>query len=157
MNADLYVRQGDTHAICEDYAEVRTTDRATSIAVCDGCSSSPRTDFGARLLARGALQEVERAGLDDGEACGAATIDGVAEGACWLKLPRECLDSTLIVVDATADRSRAVIYGDGAVAVGYVAGSVMVWQVDYESNAPEYLGYRLDAGRRAAYRELVGS
>jgi len=156
MNADLYLRQGDTHAVCQDYAEARLTERGLTLAVCDGCSSSPMTDIGARLLARAALGNVHRCGgLDDIEAFAASTIDRAAASARLMELPLQCLDSTLIVVDIDDDHGRAAMFGDGALAVGNVDGSVRVWSVDYTSNAPDYLSYRLDLARRAAYADLV--
>ena len=65
MNADSAFRMGSTHAVCQDYAVASAwtaaahTDGAAPpprpyIILSDGCSSTPDTDVGARLLVKAA-------------------------------------------------------------------------------------------------------
>jgi hypothetical protein len=157
MNAGIYLGQGSTHAMCQDYAAVRVDEGWTAVALADGCSSSRDTDFGARLLVRSALRYAGLIGDECAEAFAALVVEHAARLAGTLKLVPEALDATLIVVKADGDRFRADIFGDGAVAVGYVDGRIELTSVEYPSNAPEYLSYRLDRARLAAYRQTYTS
>ena len=57
IHADCAFRIGKTHLVCQDYAAVSTGELAC-VLLADGCSGSPETDFGARLLVRSALAQL---------------------------------------------------------------------------------------------------
>jgi len=143
--------------MCQDYAGVRISDRSAVAIVCDGCSTSPHTDIGARLLARFALRRFD--GLDmceDGKSSGMMAVLREAESATsQLCLPTQCLDATMIIVQSDGLQYSASIYGDGAIAVGYADGSIEVVVVDYRSNAPRYPAYDLDADRSHRYIQMI--
>src|SRR6476659_1428102 len=61
MNADATINIGATHALCQDY--VIAKDR--HVILSDGCSSSPDTDIGARLLVKALEQNLSKsAGIE---------------------------------------------------------------------------------------------
>ncbi|HYO91642.1 MAG TPA: hypothetical protein VEQ40_08400, partial [Pyrinomonadaceae bacterium] len=72
MNADSAFLIGATHAVCQDYAVAGngTPDERAAVSnlqanpyviLSDGCSSSPDTDIGARLLVKAAEQVLFKA------------------------------------------------------------------------------------------------
>jgi hypothetical protein len=54
MNANHYFSIGKDHAICQDYAISKLINNGGCAILSDGCSSSPSTDIGSRLLAMAA-------------------------------------------------------------------------------------------------------
>ena len=63
MTADAYFAIGRTHDVCQDYALASDDVPKTWALVSDGCSSSPASDIGARLLGRAAAHALERGRL----------------------------------------------------------------------------------------------
>ncbi len=130
MNSDWFLRTGSTHKMCEDYA--LTNDRfnpgnptapgpiiGTPFAIlADGCSSSPHTDFGARLLSASVRHIVRefphlepvRVYLSAWRAALAATQS--------LHLPLDSLDTTLGMVqwEKSSGTWKARWLGDGVIA-----------------------------------------
>lgn len=138
MHTDRWLARGRTHEVCQDYALA-----SGSLAVLsDGCSSSPHTDWGARLLCRAAVE------LGTGE--------GAAERAdAWrrgLGLPAASLDGTLLVARVVDDRVEVRAWGDGAVAARRRdTGRWEVTLVEYAHSAPAYPSYLVDAERMAVF------
>lgn len=200
MNADVAFAKGKIHLVCQDYAAAEVTESGVTVLVSDGCSGSPHTDFGARILTQCALinlpllkawpvsQAVALATGDDAvvaEDDPDAPVDTVVNGnmdSCEipaqtyeanreafltttlhdasntiraLKLRPQCLDATLIILRADETSYHAEVYGDGAIVVGYADGSMRVTLVDYPSNFPEYLSYRLDENRMQRYEAIL--
>ena len=67
MNADSVFNIGATHAVCQDYVIARSGETTFGspnagpyIILSDGCSSSPDTDMGARLLVKAMDQTLIR-------------------------------------------------------------------------------------------------
>ena len=50
MKADAYFEIGATHLVCQDYALAFANNEYAYAIVSDGCTSSPNTDIGARLI-----------------------------------------------------------------------------------------------------------
>lgn len=155
--ADVFFAIGKTHDICQDYGladDPVQSDMAGAKAyaiVCDGCSSSANTDWGARFLARSAasasypfnaLNVVERA-------------DYYRQA---LQLHPSALDATLIRAQELPSGDVEVIAcGDGVIVARRRDGSgYYSVAISYSHNAPAYLSYLLDAGRLAAYRKAGG-
>lgn len=142
VRIDAHFLGGLGHPVCQDYA----TAGADTAVVCDGCSSAPDTDVGARLLAHAALHASPNA-LEDG-----SWLHGPAAARRALGLPPSSLDATCIVARASDEHIRVTMFGDGVVAARDHDGHQVVAEVHYPRSAPPYPGYALDPQREHAYR-----
>jgi len=152
MNSDCAFAIGKTHRICQDYAVAGTGEEGKSafVLLADGCSSSPDSDIGVRLLVKAAqcLLPAPTATAADWDAYQDAAIQRAARAAQHLDLRPDCLDTTLLTVTAAGGAFTACCYGDGVVALGRQDGRIEVHTVSYAASYPGYLSYRLDAARR---------
>ena len=153
--ADAHFAIGKTHEVCQDYGlAVSSTEGYPALAVLsDGCSASPDTDWGARFLARVAVDVAKGGPFNPmrvilGAQC-CQKVAGISEQA---------LDATLMVVTETAaGDAEVIVYGDGVVAARRRDGSGYdSWALSYSLNAPAYLSYLLDPDRLALYRNMGG-
>lgn len=133
--ADWWTRRGWGKRVCADAAGI-AGDR---LIVCDGCSSSPGSDLGARLLVR--------AGGD---------VDRALAWCAALDLPIEALDATCLIADADDDGVDVRVIGDGVVVARRVDGGLDVHRVEYPSNAPAYPALARNPARLAAWRDRFG-
>jgi len=183
IHADAAFTIGKTHKVCEDYAvagDGKGRGAGASAWLCDGCSSSPHTDIGARLLAHAARTRAGgfvresgfvRAGGAEVEAGRtAASRDGVvrkgfavaARSARSLGLPADCLDATLfgLVIAAAPDGDAVLhtaIYGDGALVFGLTGGARIIYRFQYPAGYPFYPAYLADEGRLQQWRAVAGN
>lgn len=162
MHADSYFRIGKTHKVCQDYAlhgraeappefpDDEGFSKAFAI-VSDGCSSSPDTDFGSRLIARAAVSV-----MPDGY----NQLRCVQVAETWreaVQLPQNALDATLMALwQESPDRIEATVSGDGVLAARRTDGTYEWVVIEYlpgtdGRSAPAYLSYTLDAGRLDQY------
>jgi hypothetical protein len=139
--ADAWFSRGHSHRVCEDYALARAREADARAVLCDGCSGSPDTDVGARLLARAALAE---------------HLHQLPTQAQALGLPVESLDATLAVIDADQAQIRVSLHGDGVLAVRRVDGAIALWVVDYPANAPAYPAHQIEPARLEQWRAAFG-
>ena len=148
MHADTYYSIGSTHLVCEDYAwSDRDRDGNAFVLVADGCSSSPDTDVGARLLCHSAARM-----LRSGHGLVLAhVIEQAAGGAEQLGLSPDCLDATLLAARVVADTIRVSLAGDGAVVARRHDGAIEGWFVSFNDSAPAYISYMLDDDRLGAF------
>ena len=66
MNANCAINIGSTHALCQDYALARND--GPYVILSDGCSSSPDTDVGSRLLVKASEKIFKERRVDEVEA-----------------------------------------------------------------------------------------
>ncbi len=141
LHVDAHFARGRGHTVCQDYATV-----GPGVAVvCDGCSSAPNSDVGARLVAHAALQATPDA-LADGTWIGRTDTARLA-----LDLDMSALDATCIVARAHEDAIEVTMFGDGVVAARREDGSLTVIEVTFPQSAPPYPSYTLCEARRDAY------
>lgn len=159
INADAAFLVGHGHAICQDYAFVGTSEQTCVALLSDGCSGSPDTDIGARLLARAAWAQQPRPtfSVHDMEPWIQRTVDAAQAAANGIDLSPLCLDATLLGVHADEVLWRALVCGDGLVAVGRENGVVDVYAVHFGRNCPAYPAYRLSEERRITLNILEGN
>lgn len=149
INADAHFATGHSHLVCQDYAAVlRLSEDCWRAVVSDGCSGSPHTDFGSRILARLALASQDphsHVGLLEGAM-------GVVE---VLGLPVECLDATLLTASLDDSTVRLTAAGDGVMEVEYEDYSALM-DMEFSGGAPMYLRY-LRPGDFERYVEQYGA
>lgn len=146
-SVDCFFGQGDTHNICEDYATCGIFDEQYPYTiVCDGCSTSPNSDFDSRILATAIKNNLDNLLLDDN----ADPMDFAAmvagESATIKRAFRfddECCYSTALLAYLKNDVLTAHMWGDGFIVLKHSKG-YNVYHMDYPSEAPIYLAYGLD-------------
>ena len=146
---------GTNHTVCEDYAISGITPYGTPYAVvCDGCSSSPDTDFGARILARAAVRHIQQ--LPSTEVFAYSVISEMETMLRAVDMPLHSGDATLLVAAVINEKLYVNCFGDGALAFVYDDGYLAI-DYEYPSGAPFYLNYRNDKRRMAQYMENYGT
>ena len=152
MNADAGFIIGSTHFQCQDYARVFQTGEEAGAALCDGCSSSVDVDIGARQACLAALSDP----TDD-----PGKIERVAASLVhsYSVLHPGWLDTTLLLAKCTSNggtlSAKLWVCGDGVVVLDYEDRREIL-QFTYPGNAPLYLSYLCDAGRRNAHTNAFG-
>jgi hypothetical protein len=154
MEADAHFVMGTSHGVCQDYALAGLAGTRWIALVCDGCSSSPDTDFGSRVLARAFLAALLR------EVPAVEAIDQALETAHTiaeqLRLPEDALDTTLCGWLVNAGTAHGFIHGDGVLAIRSAAG-LEVHHATQPANAPDYPSYRMNVGRALAHHQAFGA
>lgn len=172
FTTDSYIEIGSAHNICEDYSlNGVINEEVPYIIVCDGCSSSKSTDFGARILAHAckmALREYNKVLLES------LNKENVDIGR-WLRseiylrtkqismttlanfgLPYTVCDATLLYAFIYDKKLYVTAYGDGNIIITNrkkIDGSKWTTWINlkYESNAPFYMSYKMDMARENGY------
>ena len=153
MNADCAFRMGRRHAVCQDYAVAAGGERPYVI-LADGCSSSPDTDLGARLVVKTAERLLrQRVELPDPER---VLLHGRGM-ALELELAPECLDTTLLMAVVVNGQWLVRACGDGVIAWQDREGRLHTQSLSYGRGYPAYPNYLCDAARRRAFQRLEGN
>jgi len=148
MKIDTFFVQGTTHRVCQDYA----LHGEDFIILCDGCSSKPDTDIGARLLARAAVQTLKEEGTLSVEEFQQRLL-GTALGYCQaLGLSIDCLFATLLMAFPFKSGWAIQMLGDGTLAYRE-DGSLHIYDISYPTNAPFYPIYRKNREMLEEYLE----
>ncbi len=176
VHADGAFRMGRTHLVCQDYVAVAAGE-FPCVLLADGCSSSPDTDVGARLLARSALSYAaclsdavsrldaspslmpfwEQGPGVEGDLQTALqqyhqqAVCDAGSYAAALHLSETALDATLLTLMVCGQKWFASVFGDGVVAALNCAGELEVTVVSYLGGYPCYPNYLADAERRNAF------
>ena len=117
MNFNHLFRKGSTHKVCQDYSLTRESEICKLALMSDGCSGSPDTDFGSRLLVSNMAKLMQNSTFQDiSFACQLASINA-SRDAFSLGYSSRCLDATLggIYYDKSSNKVDAFLYGDGVV------------------------------------------
>lgn len=138
MEADAYFALGKAHTVCQDYAGVQKDGVGVRIAVSDGCSSSPDTDFGSRFLVKTLLGSPSFS-LDYPEFLARMAYKAVSS----LGLPSSSLDATLLVAEIRGANLNVMAYGDGVIDVEFKSGVRQTYSIEFSNEAPAYLSYFL--------------
>lgn len=137
---DNFLIQGNSHTICEDYTYYAQDDY---FIVADGCSSSPNTDIGARLLTH-----LFSAELEHNRPLTVDSLDKILKKATEIihsfKLSSFSLDSTLLCGYIKDKIININLFGDGYLFVKYKDGSNLIIEIEYTDNAPYYLRVNCD-------------
>jgi len=162
MHPDAHLEIGSTHDICEDYARgafvIHQGKKLPVAIVSDGCSSSPDTDFGSRILTWTTFQEVTAKGEAFRPSDIALKSNAPAQAGA---MAPTSLDATLLVLVPTEEGMvKAVVVGDGFLSGKRRGGSIETWRFSYESpnggSAPGYLTYTTDPDRWSTWTTQNG-
>lgn len=156
MQTDNILRMGGSHWICQDYV-ISGTRPVPHVLLADGCSASPGTDVGARLLVHSArailLEAGGAAGWKWAEGTGTRIIRRAESAAERLGLQPAALDATLMALWLENDQVRVRAFGDGHVLTVDREGRLTVHDIACDGNAAPYLSYRLDPERARRYAD----
>lgn len=135
MNIDTFIKQGE-HGICQDYVLTNNDLEKPRLVLSDGCSSSPNTEIGSKLIVLDRLNN-----------------NYIFEKYDEYKkiLGNYFYDATLLELKIIGDYFQIFIYGDGFLLCKYKNGNIILQNYEYESNAPYYLSYKLDTCRKNEY------
>jgi hypothetical protein len=157
MNADSVFHIGAAHTVCQDYALARAGGADADPAgpgpfavLCDGCSSSPDTDTGARLLAKAAAQLFTRAGAPTARDTPGLHLEAARRALGWaetLGLPPQAADATLMTAHLDGDDLIVACTGDGVVCLQSRRGALDAFSISFPSGYPLYPAYARQAGR----------
>ena len=155
MNADSTFLIGATHEVCQDYAVAGDRSPAVFgggsvsrpqpyVALSDGCSSSPDTDIGARLLVK-AAQHL----LLDAARLTADRLPSLHEEAARLALAHarlfglrpQAVDATLLTIHLCEGSALIGCSGDGVIALRSRGGRTDIYSVSYPAGYPLYPSY----------------
>lgn len=152
MNTDAAYNIGKSHDVCQDYAfAANIRDRNIAI-ISDGCSSSPHTDIGARILTHTLVNIFKK----DGDPKPENIISKAELHAENLGLPSQVLDATLLYIKEEDNYANVCLSGDGVIAAKDWEGNIEIWDHSQPYNAPPYLGYLLDDKRLNHYEDEFG-
>lgn len=147
IHVDAHFEKGSSHKVCQDYATTRQGKDSAIAVLSDGCSSSPHTDVGARILASLTCKypfdkplELARRAILVAETLGV----------------KASLDCTLLMAHMTRNKTHIKLWGDGIVLIKFASHEVIIEQ-QYLSEAPYYISYLLNAERETEYRKTYGS
>lgn len=172
MHTDSFYLIGKSHAVCQDYSFSKTfktrdgLDAAVAI-VSDGCSSSPDSDMGSRLLTRYLADELESVlkfnvvgrtyTSSDFEQHFIRAIRQASAPAAAMGLDKMALDATLLAIILVGNELYTCMWGDGCYAWGNGNEVYGVVKVEYSAGYPDYLNYVLNADRQAAFMQIENS
>lgn len=149
MNSDSAFYIGKTHHVCQDYA----THNLDNAIISDGCSSSPDTDWGSRLITLACLEQLKSKSSDN---LIENFIYPAYQNVLALNLPINCLDATLLFVRLNDNKYHFRSFGDGIFAKVRKDGAIEISEIEYLSGAPFYLSYQLSEERRKQYLNKFG-
>ena len=165
MNADSAFQMGSTHVVCQDYAVAGACVAAAHtggaeaarcrpyVILSDGCSSSPDTDVGARLLVKAAERLLrETCGP---HACKLAELHAEAarlalRWAEMLGLRPRAVDATLLTAHLHGEKLVIGCSGDGVVCLQTADGALDAYVVSYPGGYPIYPAYAHQPARLQA-------
>lgn len=148
INSDCYTDIGKSHFVCQDYAWCRQVTGPIfpfqAAIISDGCSSSPDTDIGARLLVRTAYSNILLYGSSFKlNTITMKSLENIVRGQFLLS--NHCLDATLLTAIENEKGDVLVrIYGDGLALGRRKTGEIDYYLIEFSNNAPGYLSYLLD-------------
>ena len=162
MNADIAFQIGSTHAVCQDYAVAGAcaahADEAGApcrpyVILSDGCSSSPDTDVGARLLVKAAERLLRESGGPHADGLAALHAEAARLALSWaelLGLRPQAVDATLLTAHLHGEELVIGCSGDGVVCLQTADGALDAYVVSYPEGYPVYPTYAHQPARLQA-------
>jgi len=161
VNIDSYSAIGEFHkgGFCQDYIRTGIGDRPF-IIVSDGCSSSPDTDVGSRLVSLCAEKNLKYSSSRVYEhefitdILIHQTMTDARRMANELSLDESCLDATLLVAQVFPEKKKLafMMCGDGFVFWKMKDKAPVIVQVEFSQNAPYYPTLETCAGFKVQWK-----
>ena len=151
-NADCAFMIGSTHLICQDYAIARNDPTSLYVVVSDGCSSSPDTDIGARLVARAASQLISKSLHKEPSVLHREATRLALNWARELGLADQSVDATLLTATLQDEELIIGVTGDGVVMIESRQGDIDVFSMSFPNAFPLYPSYAHQPERLEAWK-----
>lgn len=145
--ADSFYTIGSTHHVCQDYTLHGFSKDRPFVIVCDGCSSAPHSDVGARLIAHCASGTLDCIDGDLNDFFDHFVIDMDCHFPFYLST--ECLHATLLIAMKEGDLTHLFVMGDGGFAYKAESG-IHKTIITHPNSAPYYPYYEL-YGKKEEY------
>jgi len=165
---DQAIVTGYSHTVCQDFSRSGVSDQGQPFVVlADGCSGSPHTDTGARLLVHSLSNWLRSLDVDVlrveeyiHRIVKTSVRESLVTGQSLLNLPKGCCDATVLVVLTVGEQFYAYVYGDGVVALHSKERGLVVHEINYVggptgNSFPFYPIYMVDEPRLIAYQSLM--
>jgi hypothetical protein len=141
---DHFYTMGFTHTVCEDYA-AHGNKPIPFVVLSDGCSSSEKTEIGARILTLTSKSLIEKA-TDwpwDYNQFGEKLIEKAKQVITEMELPVSVLHATVMLafLDHAQNEIVVYVYGDGCLFLQDHQGFIRTIEIAFAHNAPYYLSY----------------
>lgn len=153
MQVDSKYVIGASHAEigCQDYTLHGTLPSEAPYAiVCDGCSSAPHSDIGARIQALLAFQFLR----DNKDLDNEVFANILAERGKLIGLRPECFAATLLTAVKVENGYFVQLFGDGCIFVKGKQSPLAFKSYEFKSGAPNYLIYSSDEKMRKGYCDM---
>lgn len=161
MNAHSAYVIGQAHTVCQDYAVAGVQGATAYAIVADGCSSSPDTDVGARLLVKSAERSLLRASRGCAALFHQAEHEAAARQALRyaraLQLSPQSVDATLLTIKVCGARFFATCYGDGLIALQTRTGRFDVYSISFAESYPRYPAYAAQPERQRSFERRAAN
>jgi len=151
MNADSVFMIGTTHTICQDYSTSSDLLKASFVVISDGCSTSPETDIGARLMVRATAERLIKQTHDDLPALHQEAAGQALKWAQSIGLPPQSVDATLLTLYCDGEDLIIGASGDGVVILQSHSRMRDVYSISFPSGFPLYPTYSFQGDRLAAW------
>jgi hypothetical protein len=152
MNTDCAISIGSTHSLCQDY--VIAQNDGQYVILSDGCSSSPDTDIGARLLVKAAEKLFTEQVTDNVEAWHEKAARLALDWAGLIGAPAQSVDATLMTAHVSCESLIVACSGDGVILLESQSGSLDLYVISSPSGYPFYPCY---AHQRERLAELISN
>jgi hypothetical protein len=144
MNTDSALNIGSRHSHCQDYVIARNSSTNSSgpyVILSDGCSSSPDTDIGARLLVKAAEKIFTGEGFDDVEQLHKEAARLALDWAGSIGVAAESVDATLLSAHVSEESLFMACSGDGVIMLETREEVLDLYVVSSPSGYPYYPSY----------------
>lgn len=156
VNGDSFFTIGNHHVVegipCQDYALTCERPGGGYLAVVsDGCSASPDTDIGSRVMCHTLRQKFRQ--YESVKTLANSMRETCETMVQTFGLPREFMDATLCYAiykprPNNLSDIEVTIIGDGSFYVTNRDGSTEFYTIDWALNMPPYLSYNFDEMRK---------
>ena len=156
FRSDIFLAQGYSHYVCEDYILYGNRPEGPYVILADGCSSAPNTDIGARLICLAAQKYMQAL---HGKLNRKDMVQKVMNRALLscesLGIESSCLHATLLVMHVEDNLVHVNGWGDGHAIITWQDGTSRDYSVSFQNEMPWYPLYHVTPHLMARYALLT--